>query len=92
MKNLSRGLDLSFLSDTVSGVPGAWPRQTETDMKINKPRIRVERIGDGEYAVREYSGRNIKPAELFRGDIAEAQDYAQEYVEDIRMMASRQED
>lgn len=61
-------------------------------MKISKPKIRVERIGDGEYVVREHVGRNIQPCELFRGDIAEAQNFARDYVDDLRAMASRSED
>lgn len=58
---------------------------------MRKPRIRVERIGDGEHVVREYAGRGIAPVELFRGDIAEAQNYARDYADDLRAMASRSE-
>jgi hypothetical protein len=56
---------------------------------MSKPKIRVERVGDGEYVVREYGPRCH--VDLFRGDIAEAQDYAQSYVDDLRAMASRQD-
>lgn len=56
----------------------------------NKPKIRVERIGDGEYVVREYGPRCH--VDLFKGDIVEAQDYAQSYVDDLRFFASQSED
>lgn len=59
-------------------------------MKITKPRIRVERVGDGEYVVREYGPRCH--VDLFTGDVAEAHDFAQCYVEDLRVFASRSED
>ena len=55
---------------------------------MRKPKIRIEQLGpnsDGaEYVVREYGPRCS--VDLFRGDIAECQDYAQEYVEDLRQM------
>ncbi len=54
-----------------------------------KARIRVEREGDGEYVVRKYGPRCH--VDLFRGDLAEAHDYAQSYVEDLRVLASRSE-
>ena len=50
----------------------------------SKPKVRIERIGDGEHVVKEYGPRNICSVELFRGDIAECQDYAQGYIHDLR--------
>jgi hypothetical protein len=48
---------------------------------MKKLRIRVERISDGEYVVREYGPRCH--VDLFKGDIAECQNFAEDYVENL---------
>ena len=53
----------------------------------SKPKIKIERTGDGEYTVYEYGPRCKAP--LFVGDIAEAEEFARDYADDLQTMGFR---